>query len=173
MGYFFSGKVGIFGGAEIFLPNLNGMRLKIEYDSTDYELEGFPFGEESFNFAFDNVRQPRSKINFGIVYPVFESFHLKLNYVKGNTINFGFAFNANFGPKDPIIPKRDKPRKIQDPSIYKSLAAKSNSNLYKITLMELNPRGFALQDATLEDNTYKIVFCNLRTEVGLGAQDEF
>lgn len=162
LGYFYSGKVGIFGGAEIFLPNLNGMRLKIEYDSTDYELEGFPYGEESFNFAFENVRQPSSKINFGIVYPVFESFHLKLNFVKGNTISFGFAFNANFAPKDPIIPKRDKPRKIQNPPAYQAVASESNLNLYKLTLMELNPRGFPLQDASVDDTTYKIVFSQSR-----------
>ena len=36
-GKFFGGEqAGIFGGVEIFLPKLNGTRLKIEYDSTNY-----------------------------------------------------------------------------------------------------------------------------------------
>ncbi len=162
LGYFYSGKVGVFGGAEIYLPNLNGTRLKIEYDSTDYELEGFPFGEKSFNFAFENVRQPSSKINIGFVYPVFESFHLKLNYIKGHTLSFGFALNANFGPKDPIIKKRDKHKKIINPQAYKEVTAESNDNLYRISLMELNPRGFPVQDADVDGETLKIVYAQSR-----------
>ncbi len=162
LGYFFSGKVGVFGGAEIILPNLNGTRVKIEYDSTDYELEGFPYGEKSFNFAFEEVRQPSSKINIGVVYPVFETLHLKLNYIKGNTVSFGFAFNANFGPKDPIVIKRDSPKKIKNPPAYKALTAESNKNLYRVSLMELNPRGFPLQDAEVDGDTYKIVYSQSR-----------
>ena len=56
---------------EIFLPNMKGLRFKIEYDSTDYELEGFPYGEKSFKLAFEDVRQPDSKINFGFIYHIF------------------------------------------------------------------------------------------------------
>ena len=39
VGNYLSGReVGIFGGVEVYLPNLRGARFKIEYDSTDYEL---------------------------------------------------------------------------------------------------------------------------------------
>ena len=56
VGNYLSGReVGIFGGVEVYLPNLRGARFKIEYDSTDYEKEGFPFGRESFNFAFESM----------------------------------------------------------------------------------------------------------------------
>ena len=36
--------MGTFGGIETTLPNLNGLRVKVEYDGTDYKQEGFPFG---------------------------------------------------------------------------------------------------------------------------------
>ena len=78
----FSGDAALFGGAEIYLPNVKGLRIKLEYDAIDYEKEGFPFGSGSFNLAYAAVKQPRSNINIGLVYPVSEKFHLKLSYVK-------------------------------------------------------------------------------------------
>jgi len=157
-GYWYSGKVGVFGGAEIFLPNFKGTRVKIEYDSTDYELEGFPYGEESFNLAFDKVRQPSSKINLGLVYPLNDNLHLKLNYIKGHTISFGFSAQLNFGKKDPFIKKNDPPKKVPNPESFKRINANDKENLYKSSLLLMNPRGFPLRSAKLEGNTYKIVF---------------
>ena len=52
--------MGIFGGIETILPNTRGIRLKLEYDGVDYKKEGFPFGKDSFRFAFEDVRQPQS-----------------------------------------------------------------------------------------------------------------
>lgn len=156
-GYWFSGKVGVFGGAEIFLPNLDGMRFKIEYDSTDYELEGFPYGADSFNFAFENVRQPRSKLNFGFVYPVSDKFHLKLNYIKGHTISFGFSLHGNFGKKQPFIKKNDPHKPVKDADIYKIVTSESDLQLYKASLLHLNPRDMPLQNATVEKDKYKVV----------------
>lgn len=157
-GYWLSGKVGIFGGAEIYLPNFDGLRLKIEYDSTDYELEGFPFGVKSFNFAFENVRQPASKINFGLVYPVNEKFHLKLNYIKGHTISFGFSMHGNFGKKHPLIPKNDRPKPVENSRIVKLVTAENDLMLYKASLLNLNPRGTYLQTADVEGDKYKVVY---------------
>ena len=156
-GYWYSGKVGIFGGAEIYLPNLAGTRLKIEYDSTDYELEGFPYGSRSFNLAFANVRQPRSKINVGLVYPVNERFHLKLNYIKGHTLSFGFSLHSNFGKKMPLIPKNDKPKQVIDADIYKVVTAQNDLMLYKASLLHLNPRGMPLQSADVDGDKYKVI----------------
>ena len=49
---YFRGSVGVFGGIELFLPNTNGARIKIEYDSTNYLEEAFGLGRISSNFAF-------------------------------------------------------------------------------------------------------------------------
>jgi len=157
-GYWFSGKVGIFGGAEVFLPNMNGARLKLEYDSTDYESEGFPYGKDSFNLAFKSVRQPRSNFNFGLVFPVSDNLHLKMNYIKGHTISFGFSLKLNLGKKDPYIQKNDGPKLVQNSRAYKVVTSKSNTNLYKATLLNMNSRGYPLRSASLEDSTYKVVF---------------
>ena len=62
---FFGGPAGLFGGAEIIIPNSNGLRVKVEYDSIDYKKEGFPFGRDSFKYAFEPVLPQESKFNFG------------------------------------------------------------------------------------------------------------
>ena len=78
-GTFFGGKkAGVFGGVEIFLPKLKGTRLKIEYDSTNYTEDG----EGYLPVAQDH------KINYSFVFPLTKDFHLKLGYVRNNTLNF-------------------------------------------------------------------------------------
>jgi plastocyanin len=66
VGYFFSGNMGVFGGAEILIPNMKGLRFKIEYDATDYNEEGFAFGQDSFKFAFEPVKGSESRLNIGL-----------------------------------------------------------------------------------------------------------
>ena len=36
---------------------MRGLRLKLEYDTTDYDIEGFPDGRQSFKFAFEPVKR--------------------------------------------------------------------------------------------------------------------
>ena len=88
---YFTGDMGIFAGFETVLPNTKGLRLKIEYDGTNYNKEGFPFGADSFRFAFEDVRQPQSKWNLGVVYPINKSIHLNASFIKGNTLSIGFS----------------------------------------------------------------------------------
>ena len=151
-------KIGIFGGAEIFLPNLKGLRVKIEYDSTDYELEGFPFGEKSFNFAFEDVRQPNSPVNIGFVYPVNENFHVKAGFIKGNTINFGFSWKANLGKKNPLVKKKAFYKEVEQKEAYKLVTAQSDDLLYRAALANLNPRDYNLQVADVDGKTLKVVY---------------
>ena len=60
---FFSGEdAGLFGGMEIFLPHLNGTRLKIEYDSANYKKDGEGY-----------LAVPQdSEINYSFVFPITE-----------------------------------------------------------------------------------------------------
>ena len=64
---YFTGSAGTFGGLEYIFKNLNGLRFKLEYDGTNYKTEGFPYGKESFSFAFEPVKQPKKDINVGFV----------------------------------------------------------------------------------------------------------
>jgi hypothetical protein len=159
VGNWFRGKeVGIFGGAEIYLPNMKGIRLKLEYDATDYEKEGFPFGKDSFNFAFKNVRKQSSNINFGIVYPASKNLHFKLSHIKGNTISFGFSYKANFGKKNPFGLKKPKYRAVEQKEVYRIVTAKDDLVLYRSAIQNLNQRKLFLQAATVDDETLKIVY---------------
>ena len=149
---FFSGRVGSFGGIELFLPYLNGSRIKLEYDGIDYEKEGFP-----------PIKQ-QSKVNFGFTYPVSEDFHLKLGIVRGNTINLGFSFSGTLAKKDPYIPKNDPPQPVPNAEIEKKVNTDFRDFLYLSSLRHLNARNFNIQAATLDESTatYEVVYAQSR-----------
>ncbi|MDA9332421.1 YjbH domain-containing protein, partial [Gammaproteobacteria bacterium] len=119
---YFSGEMGTFGGIEWFLPYLNGARLKIEYDGIDYSKEGFP-----------PIKQA-SKFNAGIVYPVSKGLHLKLGIIRGNTLNFGFTFSANFSKKNSFIPKLDPHKSVENADIIKMINTDNDEFLFKSSL---------------------------------------
>ena len=155
---FFTGQPGIFGGVEIIFPSKDGIRAKIEYDGTDYLLEGFPNGQESFKFAFEPVRQSQSKWNFGLVYPVNKSMQLKASFVKGNTLSFGFSLSGFFGPKDPIIIKNDRMPDVKNINEVKYLTANNDLFLYRAALIELRDRGFYLRNANKDDAKLTVTY---------------
>ena len=41
-----------------------------------------------------------SNLNFGIVFPQSKSLSYKLNFTRGNTLNFGFSYKLNLGNKN-------------------------------------------------------------------------
>jgi len=159
VGYFFSGNTGVFGGAEILIPNMKGLRFKIEYDATDYDLEGFPDGSSSFNLAYEPVKRESSPINAGFVLPLSELFHLKLNYIKGNTLSFGFSIQGNLGKKQGFVKKFDKPPSVKNGSLVKRLnSEKDNNFIYKSMLKYLGDEDLYLQKATLSSETLDLAY---------------
>ena len=159
LGYFFSGNAALFGGIEWYLPNLRGLRLKLEYDTTDYDIEGFPDGRQSFKFAFEPVKRESSHINIGIVYPLTEFLHLKLAYIKGNTLNLGISMQMDLSSREPFIKKFDGPKRdLRYSETIKKVSAKSDLNLYKASLRYLADEGFYLQHANLENKELEIVY---------------
>ena len=157
-GTLFSGPAGSFGGIEVFLPNLKGARLKIEYDGTDYSVEGFPFGRESFTFAFEPVKQADSRINIGFLYPLSNNVHFKLSYIKGNTLSFGFSVQAPLAKKDPLFKKNDPLLPVQNANIIRKVNLKERSYVYKSSLKYLNDRKFYLQAANIDNNKLEVVY---------------
>jgi hypothetical protein len=144
----FRGDAGIFSGVEIYLPYMNGARLKIEYDGVDYKKEGFP-----------PVSQD-SKVNIGVVYPLNKHFSLRAGVIRGNTLNIGFEFKGSFGGKNPLIPKNDSHKPIENADIIKRLNSSNDMYLYKTTISNLNKRGLFLQAAHLdeENQTYEAAY---------------
>ncbi len=157
-GRYFSGPMGIFAGIEVPLPNLFGLRLKVEYDATDYEEEGFAFGSKSFSFAFDDVRGSQSRINAGFTLPVNEHFQVYGAFTKGNTISFGFSLQASFGPKDPIIKKNDPYSPIENAEIYKELADGNDDYLAVLIMDTLDQNKIYLQKANIEEDTVTVLY---------------
>jgi hypothetical protein len=156
-GKFFRGEAGLFGGVEIILPSKKGIRLKIEYDGTDYMKEGFPLGGESFKYAFQSVRQSQSRFNFGAVYPVNKNLHLKASFVKGNTLSFGFSVSGFLGHKNPVIKKNDPQKDVENINEIKYLTNNNDLFLYRAALIELKKRGFYINKA---DRTEELLTIN-------------
>jgi len=157
-GRYFSGPMGVFAGIEVPLPNLYGLRLKLEYDATDYKEEGFAFGRKSFSFAFDDVRQSQSRINAGFTLPVNDYVQVYGAFTKGNTISFGFSLQANFGPKNPVVKKNDPYQKIENAEIYKELADGNDDYLMILIMDTLDQNQIYLQKANKEDDAITVLY---------------
>jgi hypothetical protein len=149
-GTFFGGeKVGIFGGVEIFLPKLRGTRLKIEYDSTNYGVDGEGY-----------LPVPQDKrFNYSFVFPISENFHLKLGYIRNNTLNFGFSLSGNYAKRTTGITKIDRPAVIKNAEVYRKVVnAKEAEYLYKSSLKLLGDSKIFLQTANVDKNRFEITY---------------
>ena len=118
---------------------MNGLRVKFELDGTNYDIEGFePLATDS-------------KFNFGFNYPVNENFLLKLSYVKGNTLNFGFSFALDTNKAHANVKKQPRIQ-VENAQIIKKITARSNENLYKASLLYLSKDQINLQKASISDD---------------------
>ena len=157
-GSFFSGAASIFAGAEIFLPNLNGSRIKIEYDGTDYKDEGFPNGRSDFRLAFEGIKASDSKFNIGYVYPISPGLHLKLSWMKGHTLSFGFSFHADFSKDNARVKKDDDHQPVPNSAIVKKVTSKGDRYIYLAALKHLNERQLFLQKASVNDDELEVLY---------------
>ena len=157
-GQLFHGPAGLFGGIEYIIPNLKGARIKLEYDGTDYTKEGFPYGEKSFRFAFEPVKQPDSRINIGFVYPLNENMHLKLGFIKGNTLNFGFSVAGPWAKKNPVVAKKEPIKEIPNPLEQKYVSGLDDIYLYRSSLKFMTQNKLNLRKASLNNETYAVSY---------------
>jgi hypothetical protein len=157
---FFSGRPSLFGGAEIFLPNLKGLRLKIEYDSTDYDDEGFADGRSSFKYAFAPVKRPDSKLNFGFIFPYNKNLHLKLSFVKGNTLSFGFSFQGSMAKKNAFrtIKKNDPHKPTPNSELIKKINSQEDRYIYLTALKNLQENRLYLQSANIDEELLEVTY---------------
>ena len=160
---FFSGEdAGLFGGVEIFLPKLNGTRLKIEYDSTNYGKGGE---------GYLSVPQD-SEINYSFVFPITEGFQLKLGYIRNNTLNFGFSLSGNYSKKVPGIKKRDPYIETPNKEILRTMVnAEKAENLYKSSQKYLLESNINMQTANVVGSQLQVAFAQskyLSNPIALG-----
>lgn len=137
---FFSGRAGIFGGVEIYLPNSRGKRIKVEYDGINYKTES------------DIPLQQDSKFNFGLVIPASNNFTYKISYTRGNTLSFGFSFSLNLADKNPLKIKKERNLIVDNPEIVQRVTGTSDDRLYRASLLYLNRGKINLQHASVEDD---------------------
>ena len=150
---YFSGNAGYFGGIEYFIPKFHGARIKFEYDGTNYKTE-----------AIKPVKQD-SKFNLSYVHPLNKNFFLKLSYVRGNNLSFGFSYRAPLGRKYPFYKKSDKRIPVPNKRLIKELTSSSDENLYKATQIYLNERNIYIQAADVEDDNLKVVYSQAKYRI--------
>jgi hypothetical protein len=143
---YFSGPAGYFFGLEYYVPKFRGMRIKFEYDGTNYKTESsIPISQDS-NF------------NFGIVFPQSKNLSYKLNFTRGNTVNFGFSYKLNLGNKNAQTTSKEKQSQISNSNEIKIVTSRSDQNLYRGALKYLRDEKIFLQHANINDNELEVVF---------------
>ena len=143
---YFSGPAGYFFGFEYYVPKFRGMRIKFEYDGTNYKTESVvPLSQDS-------------NLNFGIVFPQSKNLSYKLNFTRGNTVNFGFSYKLNLGNKNAQTRSKEKQSRINNSNAIKIVTSRSDENLYKGALKYLNDEKIFLQHANINDNELEVIF---------------
>ncbi|MDB2510819.1 YjbH domain-containing protein [Gammaproteobacteria bacterium] len=147
---YFSGPAGYFFGLEYFIPKFKGMRIKLEYDGTNYQTEGaIPISQDS-NF------------NFGVVYPQSKNLSYKLNFTRGNTVNFGFSYKLNLGNKNAQTTYKEKQSPISNSDAIKVVTSRSDQNLFRGALKYLSDEKLFLQHASINNDELEVVIAQTK-----------
>ena len=145
VGNYFSGPAGYFFGIEYTIPKFKGRKIKFEYDGTNYKTEnGIPVSQVS-------------NLNFGIVFPQSKSLTYKLNFTRGNTLNFGFSYKLNLGNKNAQTTSKQKQPRISNSDAIKIVTSRSDQNLYRATLKYLSDEKIFLQHASINNKELEVI----------------
>lgn len=135
----FQGNAALFGGLEYFVPNRNGLSIKLEYDPFNY----FGFSAQNRSDASFDLRKKESNINIGLSYPFNKFLTIDASFIKGNTFNLSFSIGATFNEKLGSKPKFNPTIKT------KNNDNKSDMSFYEDLLLNLNNNNLLLQTASL------------------------
>jgi hypothetical protein len=134
-------------GLEYALPNLGGLKIKIENNPFNY----FSFTSTGVYGPDSNVlRTKDSDINFGISMPVSKRGNFDLSYVNGNELSMNFTFSLSL--KKELYRKKDFNPKIKK---HFNQFDKKN-NFYRDLLANLANNKIYLQTANIENNNLSI-----------------
>ena len=114
-------------------------------------------------------------MNIGYTVPINNLLQLNFGITRGNTFQFGFSFTHNYGQRTPFFNKTDKPKRVKNAEIIKSLNSENKQYLYLTSLRDLQLEGIYLQYAKLEDETYTVRYShskyyNATTAIGRAAR---
>lgn len=157
-----SGKyISIFGGAEYFIPNIPNLRVKFEYDTTNYGYDSYDSGDVlDNNFRAEGERAVLQEypVNLSLVWTPSKNLKFHLGRIRGNTIQVGFTYSGSYGGKDPLKIKRDPLKKIPNKSIIKKINSSNQRAYYLTTLKYLAENGIYLQSAKDEGDTMHVAY---------------
>ncbi|MDA7541788.1 YjbH domain-containing protein [Gammaproteobacteria bacterium] len=138
----FRGNAALFGGLEYFVPNQNGLSIKLEYDPFNY----LDFSAQNRVDASFDLRKKDSDINIGLSYPFNKFLTINASFIKGNTFNLSFTIgttlNDQFRKKQKFNPSLD----------IKENKENSKIAFYESILLNLNNNNLFLQTASLKEN---------------------
>jgi len=144
---YFSGPAGMFAGLEYTFPFLKGLTIAAEYDPINYKEEGLR-----------KLTKIDSKWNLALKYPLTNGFRLRLGITRGNTLNFSFSYNQNFGRRDPYSIKKDPPKKVENADVVKRVIGNDRLRAYKAALLYLKESNISLQSANINSNTFEVTY---------------
>ena len=142
-------KISIFGGFEYFVPRFQGLRVKLEYDTTNYKYPGSE-GER--------VVKQDSPYNLGMVYAASRNLKLHLGAIRGNTIQVGFTYSGLYGKKDPLKIKNDPIKNVPNSEIFRQVTENDNRALYLTALKYLAENQIYIQSAELQEDTLHVAY---------------
>ena len=138
----FRGDASLFGGVEYFVPNQNGLSVKLEYDPFNY----MDFSAQNRIEASLDRRKKDSNINIGLSYPFNKFLTIDASFIKGNTFNLSFTIGTTFNEK---LRKKQKFNPSLDIEENKE---HSKVEFYESILLNLNNNNLFLQTASLKEN---------------------
>ncbi|MDA8673825.1 YjbH domain-containing protein [Gammaproteobacteria bacterium] len=138
----FRGNVALFGGLEYFVPNQNGLSIKLEYDSFNY----LDFSAQNRSDSSFDLRKKDSNINIGLSYPFNKFLTIDAAFIKGNTFNLSFTIGTNFNEQSSSKPKFNPSLNIKENKEHSKIA------FYESILLNLNDNNLFLQTASLKEN---------------------
>ncbi|MDC3384189.1 YjbH domain-containing protein [Gammaproteobacteria bacterium] len=138
----FRGDAALFGGLEYFVPNQNGLSIKLEYDPFNY----LDFSAQNRSDASFDLRKKDSNINIGLSYPLNKFLTIDASFIKGNTFNLSFTIGTTFNDQ------LSKKKKFNPSLDIKKNKEHSKIEFYESILLNLNNNNLFLQTASLKEN---------------------
>jgi hypothetical protein len=142
----FRGNAAVFGGLEYFIPNQNGLSIKLEYDPYDY----LDFSARNREDASFDLRKKDSNINIGVSYPFNKFLTIDAAFIKGNTFNLSFTIATTFNEQSSNKPKFNPSLNIKENKEHSKIA------FYESILLNLNDNNLFLQTASLKEKQLDI-----------------
>ncbi len=152
-------RASLFGGLEYFPKFSSRLRIKAEFDSTDFQREG------------ERPLPQKSRLNYGVSYNFSRTINLHAGYIRGNTLQFGFTFKGNFFDRDPYKIKND-PIVYEEEnrgSLIRNISKRNERVLYLSTLEQLRQNEIYLQSAEITDKEIHVVYSQSKHNQSLRA----